>query len=284
MATAWEPIQELFQGVIVCLHSDFRIGGLKPGESKKIHGKIYLMARRRECSAGPVSARFPRASATVAVSGRVGCPQTDRVGWDEPDTAFLKTHQAIMEQTPFDGCVFHVNASGTGKGAENFTWLCWGHRRFSDEELSGAFSDLRGLSWNRFRQNFLRFNVTPGDLDWFDDHQAVLANARLAARLAREGHCQGILFDTEQYERGLFSYAKQRDAKTRSWQDYAGQARRRGRRGDGCVPGRLSRADPVLDLRPELALEAEPGGSGRWLIAATDFWCLLRRDDRGSQG
>ena len=27
MAVAWEPYQELFQGVIVCLHSDFRIGG-----------------------------------------------------------------------------------------------------------------------------------------------------------------------------------------------------------------------------------------------------------------
>lgn len=43
MATAWEPYQELFQGVICCLHSDFRIGGLKPGERKKIRGKIYLV-------------------------------------------------------------------------------------------------------------------------------------------------------------------------------------------------------------------------------------------------
>ena len=43
MATAWEPYQELFQGVIVCLHSDFRIGGVQPGESKTIRGKIYLM-------------------------------------------------------------------------------------------------------------------------------------------------------------------------------------------------------------------------------------------------
>lgn len=42
-ATAFEPYQELFQGVIVCLHSDFRIGGLNPGETKKIRGKIYLM-------------------------------------------------------------------------------------------------------------------------------------------------------------------------------------------------------------------------------------------------
>lgn len=42
-ATAWEPYQELFQGVITCLHSDFRIGGLAPGETKTIRGKIYLV-------------------------------------------------------------------------------------------------------------------------------------------------------------------------------------------------------------------------------------------------
>ncbi len=43
LATAWEPYQELFQGVIVCLHSDFRLGGLKPGETKTAHGKIYVI-------------------------------------------------------------------------------------------------------------------------------------------------------------------------------------------------------------------------------------------------
>lgn len=42
-ATAWEPYQELFQGVFRCLHSDFRLGGLAPGERKEIRGKIYLV-------------------------------------------------------------------------------------------------------------------------------------------------------------------------------------------------------------------------------------------------
>ena len=42
-ATAFEPYQELFQGVIVCLHSDFRLGGLKPAETKKVRGKIYVV-------------------------------------------------------------------------------------------------------------------------------------------------------------------------------------------------------------------------------------------------
>ncbi|HKD37396.1 MAG TPA: hypothetical protein VKB78_11365, partial [Pirellulales bacterium] len=44
LATAWEPYQELFQGVGVCVHSDFRIGGLKPKEKKTIRGKLYLTA------------------------------------------------------------------------------------------------------------------------------------------------------------------------------------------------------------------------------------------------
>lgn len=42
MASAWEPYQELFQGVATCVHSDFRIGGLEPGKSKTIRGTIYL--------------------------------------------------------------------------------------------------------------------------------------------------------------------------------------------------------------------------------------------------
>jgi hypothetical protein len=29
--------------VITCLHSDFRLGGLKPGETKRARGKIYVM-------------------------------------------------------------------------------------------------------------------------------------------------------------------------------------------------------------------------------------------------
>jgi hypothetical protein len=43
LATAWEPYQELFVGVIRCLHSDFRLGGLAPGQTKVIRGKIYIV-------------------------------------------------------------------------------------------------------------------------------------------------------------------------------------------------------------------------------------------------
>jgi hypothetical protein len=43
LAIAWEPYQEIFQGVIACMHSDFRIGGLQPGETKQIRGKLYIV-------------------------------------------------------------------------------------------------------------------------------------------------------------------------------------------------------------------------------------------------
>jgi hypothetical protein len=44
LATAWDQTQHLFQGVIVCIHSDPHLGGLNPHETKKLRGKIYLMA------------------------------------------------------------------------------------------------------------------------------------------------------------------------------------------------------------------------------------------------
>ncbi len=43
LATAWDRTQELFQGVIVCLHADPRIGGLKPGENQRLKGKVYIL-------------------------------------------------------------------------------------------------------------------------------------------------------------------------------------------------------------------------------------------------
>lgn len=42
-ATAWEPYQELFQGVARCLHSDFRLGGLPPRGERSIRGRIYIV-------------------------------------------------------------------------------------------------------------------------------------------------------------------------------------------------------------------------------------------------
>jgi hypothetical protein len=150
-------------------------------------------------------------------------------GWDEPDTAFLRQHANEMEQTPFDGCVFHARYQRPDGRHGSFTWDAWGTNAFTEADLKTAFDDLNAFLSRRFRHNFLRFNTTPANLDWFDDHTAVLTNARLAARLAKAGSFPGLLFDIEQYDKPLFDYRKQRDAKTKSWELYAAQARQRGR-------------------------------------------------------
>jgi hypothetical protein len=232
LATAWEPYQELFQGVIVCLHSDFRIGGLKPGQTKTIRGKIYLMRADLPGLLARYRGDFPEHKPTAAPApGGEPARKLIEFGWDEPGTNFLRGHLAELERTPFDGCVFHVEARDAQGTPANFTWLGWGRRTFTADDLKRARADLEALAATRtrFRYNFLRFNTTPADLDWFDDYSAVIANARLAAGLARAGHCPGILLDTEQYEGKLFDYRKQRDAKQHSWAEYAAQARRRGR-------------------------------------------------------
>jgi hypothetical protein len=150
-------------------------------------------------------------------------------GWDEPDTALLRRQIAAIEETPFDGCVFHVLTTDSRGEHENFTWLGWGRRAFNQAELAPALDDLRATPFRRFTHNFLRFNTTPADLDWFDDHAAILNNARLVTNVARSGRCAGVLFDVEEYQGKLFTFAKQRDAGTRSFDEYAAQARRRGR-------------------------------------------------------
>jgi len=43
LASCWSQTHELFQGVIVCVHNDPRIGGLQPREVKHLYGKLYLM-------------------------------------------------------------------------------------------------------------------------------------------------------------------------------------------------------------------------------------------------
>ncbi len=169
----------------------------------------------------------------LLIAAGAGAPEKSKklieFGWDEPDTGFLRKNVRTMETTPFDGCVFHAIAVETGGKTSQFGWQAWGRRSFTIDELQPAIDDLKATRFERFTDNFLRFNTTPADLDWFDDFASILNNARLAARIAHEGKCRGILFDTESYQGKLFDYHKQRDATTKTWPFYAAQARLRGR-------------------------------------------------------
>lgn len=64
MAVAWEPYQEIFQGVVTCMHNDFRIGGLQPGETKRIRGKIYIVDANIPALLKRFEADFPEQAQT----------------------------------------------------------------------------------------------------------------------------------------------------------------------------------------------------------------------------
>ncbi len=189
----------------------------------------------RSAARGPDAPRFSRRCLSAALGASLllaaGCTPGKKLlewGWDEPDTAFLRQKLGEMEETtPFDGCVFGVRLDREAGGA-SFTWQFWGRRTFGEQELARAFADLRALRPRRFADNLLRVNVTPGDLDWFDDFSPVTANARLAGRLARAARARGVVLDVEQYQGQLFDYRRQRLGRVRPWAVYSAQARRRG--------------------------------------------------------
>lgn len=144
-------------------------------------------------------------------------------GWDEPGTAFMREHTEEMDRSPFDGCVFHVDYKKPGGGNASFTWECWGTKAFTYEELKPAVEDLKATHFRRFTDNFLRFNTTPADRDWFEDFSLILDNAKLAARVARDGGVKGILFDIEQYNSPLwqFSWCQKKAGREVTWEELA---------------------------------------------------------------
>jgi hypothetical protein len=174
------------------------------------------------------------AVAALALVGAVcsGAPSPGKklieFGWDEPDTRFMREHIAQLQASPFDGCVFHVSYRLSDGTQRKFTWDLWGRKRFTDSLLDSARADLEATRFGRFRENFLRVNVTPGNLDWFEDHGAVMANLELAARLAKQGGCPGILLDTEPYQDQLWDFRAQTRARPHSWDELSAQVRRRG--------------------------------------------------------
>jgi hypothetical protein len=147
-------------------------------------------------------------------------------GWDEPDTSFLRANIERMERLPFDGLVFHAASDKGG----SLTWEMWGGREFTRGEFRQALDDLRATKFRRLTDRFLRVNVTPGTVDWFDDKAwaTVLHNASVAARLARQGGCKGFLFDVEQYQGQLFDGRRQKHRDAKTFAEYQRQVRRRG--------------------------------------------------------
>ncbi len=175
-------------------------------------------------------------------------------GWDEPDTKFLRDNIEAMERLPFDGLVFHVVSSRGG----NLVWEMWGSRRFQLDEFEHAIDNLRATEFRRFTDRFLRVNVTPGSVDWFDDEwSVVLGNFEVAAQIAKQGSATGFMFDVEQYNEALFNYNKRKHKDTKSFADYQAKVRSRGQEWMKTVNRRFSDITILLTFGYRITRPAE---------------------------
>ena len=191
-------------------------------------------------------------------------------GWDEPDTAFMRKHIREMERRPFDGCVFDIKSNGPE--VIRLIDQGWGKRAFTLQQFQTALDDLKATHFIRFTDNFLRFDVTPGDVDWFDDFSAILANARLAAKIAHEGKAAGLLFDVEPYAKNLWDYRQTRDKKSKTFDEYAKQTRTRGQEFMRAIQGEFPNVKIMLTFGWSVA-NMQTGGD-RSKLPSIDYGLL----------
>ncbi len=147
------------------------------------------------------------------------------IDWYSPAT--VQNNIRMIEELPFDGSVLQGFKTTTEK--EYFDWLCFGDRKFNRDDVAPAIETLSHIDYRKFTDNLLRYNVTPGNVDWFDDFSAILHNARLWAGVARECSMKGWAFDVEDYKGTVFNYAKVKYTGEKSFEEYCVQARKRGR-------------------------------------------------------
>ncbi len=173
--------------------------------------------------------RLPMILVLLILGSNVHAQQPKKLiewGWDEPDTKFMRQNVEKMEQLPFDGLIFHVTSNKGG----NFVWEMWGKRKFDLADFQHAIDDLKATPFKRLTDRFLRVNVTPGNVDWFDDKAWAIVhnNFAVAAQTAKQGGCKGFMFDVEQYNEQLFNYSKQKHHESKTFDEYRAKVRQRG--------------------------------------------------------
>jgi len=165
--------------------------------------------------------------AVTAQPGEWGHKKFIELGWDIPDTSFLRANWAEMERTtPFGGVMFQI-AAKDDQAQPISSQAVWDPKPWKRAWLEPALADLRACRFTNFTDNFVRLNATPGNLDWADDAgwQALADKAGHCAWLMQQTGGKGLAIDFESYGARQFRYDA---AKGRSFAQTAALARRRG--------------------------------------------------------
>lgn len=169
-----------------------------------------------------------------------------------------------FQQTPFDGLILDIATPNDRRG---LAWTVFGDQRVDQAQLDRLVERFSGFNWGRLTDNFLRVNIYPATVDWFDDFDAIIDNMEAIARLAYQLGFGGIMLDTEQYPGvEIFDYPKQKYKNQYDYAAYDAQVFLRGQE----VMRALNRGFPGISVLYTFGLStgAQFGG-GRDLLPYT---------------
>jgi hypothetical protein len=150
-------------------------------------------------------------------------------------TATVKTYAAKYEQMPFDGMLVNalfVNAMHSVAQPVS-TWFMSTYT-IDWPSLATSLSDAQTTVFNKFSQNLLKLQVVVVSkyaiADWMSESiRAMIWNARMAARFARQAGYRGVFIDFEPDNttatRKIFNYSDRPFASTYTFAQYKAKAK-----------------------------------------------------------
>ncbi|MGB9601831.1 MAG: hypothetical protein ACPMAG_03480 [Limisphaerales bacterium] len=130
------------------------------------------------------------------------------LGWDIPNTEYLRLHwQEMEEKSPFDGVMFYIVGKPDGKRRVD-SQSAWDTNKWKIDWFTNAIQDLGQCQFKKFTDNFIRFNATPGNIDWENDEgwNILFEKARICARISKAVGAKGLAIDFESYGKPQFKY------------------------------------------------------------------------------
>ena len=154
-------------------------------------------------------------------------PKVIHAGWVTPTIDELKRNVAKIEQeAPFDGLIVHLGVTDVMNPRP----------MKYDAGLRRRAQEFKSIKFKKYTDNFLGVMIDQNPINWFSDKawKPIAENWEVAARVAAQAGCVGLVFDPECY--GVYpvssywksSYYLKRD-KVHTETDYHAAARARGR-------------------------------------------------------
>ncbi len=130
------------------------------------------------------------------------------LGWDIPNTAYLKAnHESMQQTTPFDGVMLALEAKDAGGKTISSQEVMDG-KPWNEAWFETAVADLAACKFTTFTDNFIRFNFSPGELQWgdADGWKVFCEKTALCAKIAKRTGLKGLAVDFEAYGKQVFQF------------------------------------------------------------------------------